>query len=63
MRSVSHDLDSMTSQTQIDVFLDVFVYVESTILFFQKLQRAFVFEMFRKRIVMIVFEKLSFKKI
>ncbi len=48
MRFVSNDLDSMTSQARVDVFFDVFIHVESEILSFQKIQRAFVFEMSRE---------------
>ncbi len=62
MKLVSHDLESMTSRARVDVFLVVFVYVDSIILSFQKFQHAFVFEMFRKRIVMILLEKLFFEK-
>ncbi len=62
MRFVFHDLDSMTNQARIDVFLDVFAHVESKIFSFQKIQHAFVFEMSRERIVMILFEKIFFEK-
>jgi hypothetical protein len=36
VRFVSHELDSMTSRTKIDVFFNIFAHVDSEILFFNK---------------------------
>ncbi len=62
MRLVFDDFDSMTNCTRVDVFLDVFVHVESEILSFQQIQHTFMFEMSRVWIIMILFEKFSFEK-
>ncbi len=52
----------MTSRTRVDVFSDVFAHVDSEILSFQQIERAFVFEVSRIRVVMILLEKLSSEK-
>jgi hypothetical protein len=62
VRFVSHELDSMTCWTDVDVFLDVFVYVVSEIFFFQQIENSFVLEMISVRVIMILFQKFSFEK-
>jgi hypothetical protein len=57
-----YDFDSMTSRTRIDVFFNIFVYIDSEILSFQQIKRVFMFEMSCIWIIMILLEKLFSEK-